>query len=88
MIDWNCRCNQTPCSGLDCGVYLPGRKPRTITVYSVAEAQAIRAKAWATRRENMEHVDMTEITQAYRDTALHLSHSTIAAGEKANQPKG
>jgi len=46
-----CVCGHTPCDGLDCGPYLPGRAPRkTLAPKTADEMKAIRAKAWATRR--------------------------------------
>ncbi len=46
-----CVCGQTPCSGLDCGVYGPGGAPRKKVAPKPAEEMAeIRSKAWATRR--------------------------------------
>lgn len=49
---WRCLCNRTPCTGLNCGVWLPGhgprKKPKPKTPEQLAE---IRAKAWATRRK-------------------------------------
>lgn len=49
--EWKCVCGLTPCSGLDCGVYLPGQKPRKVaTKKSPEEASAIRKRAWETRR--------------------------------------
>lgn len=52
MTLWHCTCGHTPCDGLDCGVYLPGQAPRRKPVpKSPEEMAAIRARAWATRRE-------------------------------------
>lgn len=49
--NWFCCCGNTPCSGLDCGVYLPGRRPRKLPEPKPsAELADIRARAWATRR--------------------------------------
>lgn len=49
--DWNCVCHNAPCYGLDCGVYLPGEKPRKLMPRkSPSELRAIRLRAWATRR--------------------------------------
>ena len=54
MIRAHCICGHTPCDGLDCGVYLPGRAPRKVPApKSADELRAIRAKAWATRRERV-----------------------------------
>lgn len=48
---WKCVCGLTPCSGLDCGVYLPGQSPRKASPKkSSAELSSIRKRAWATRR--------------------------------------
>lgn len=47
-----CICGHHPCDGLDCGVFLPGEAPRKkAEPKSPEELAAIRAKAWATRRE-------------------------------------
>lgn len=47
---WKCVCAQTPCTGLDCGVYLPGQAPRKKSpAKTPEELRAIRKKAWATR---------------------------------------
>ncbi len=47
---WSCVCGAVPCVGLDCGVLLepPRKKPAPKTA---EEVRAIRAKAWATRRQ-------------------------------------
>lgn len=51
MIAALCICGNTPCDGLDCGPYLPGRAPRKVPAPKSPEQLAeIRAKAWATRR--------------------------------------
>jgi len=48
---WSCTCARSPCDGLDCGVYLPGRAPRRAAApKSAAQNAEIRARAWATRR--------------------------------------
>jgi len=53
-----CVCGLTPCSGLDCGPYLPGRAPRKKPApKSADELRAIRAKAWATRRAHLQDTD-------------------------------
>ena len=50
----HCICGQSPCTGLDCGPYLPGRAPRKkAPAKSAAELVEIRAKAWATRRAKL-----------------------------------
>ena len=50
--DWRCVCGNTPCDGLDCGMWLPGCKPRkTPTPKSAEAASKIRAQAWETRRQ-------------------------------------
>lgn len=48
---WHCECGHTPCDGLDCGVYLPGRKPRLKRQVDPAAYSAERRRAWETRRE-------------------------------------
>jgi len=49
---WHCECGNTPCDGLECGVYLPGEAPRKKAApKSSEEMRLIRAKAWETRRE-------------------------------------
>jgi len=48
---WFCCCGNTPCDGLDCGVYLPGQAPRKPAVSkSQREVTEIRHRAWETRR--------------------------------------
>jgi len=49
---WHCECGNSPCNGLDCGVYLPGRAPRKrATPKAVCELSEIRMRAWETRRQ-------------------------------------
>lgn len=51
--------NRPDNTGLDDGPYLPGRAPRKKPARkSPEEYRAIRAKAWATRRERMSGLDM------------------------------
>lgn len=51
-MTWKCVCGLSPCSGLDCGVYLPGQQPRKPTTQkSPEELRTIRQKAWQTRRK-------------------------------------
>ena len=48
---WSCTCGNTPCDGLECGVFLKGLAPRrALHTKTAAEMVVIRAKAWATRR--------------------------------------
>jgi hypothetical protein len=51
ISEWLCVCGSEPCNGLDCGVYLPGRKPRKVPHKKTASEMAqIRQRAWETRR--------------------------------------
>lgn len=51
MIAGECVCGHSPCDGLDCGPYLPGRAPRKRPAPKSPElVKAIRKIAWATRR--------------------------------------
>ncbi len=57
MISVRCDCGQSPCTGLDCGPYLPGQAPRKKAAPKIPEElAAIRAKAWATRRARKSEV--------------------------------
>lgn len=50
--NWKCVCGNTPCDGLDCGVYLPGQAPRKAAKPTTPlERYEIRKRAWQTRRE-------------------------------------
>jgi len=47
-----CVCGCEPCSGLDCGPFLPRQAPRKRPEPKGAdEVKTIRAAAWATRRQ-------------------------------------
>jgi hypothetical protein len=51
-LQWHCECGNSPCNGLDCGVYLPGRAPRKrATPKAARELSEIRMRAWETRRQ-------------------------------------
>lgn len=46
-----CLCGTEPCTGLECGVFLPGQAPRAAgKAKSTLQLRGIRARAWATRR--------------------------------------
>lgn len=47
---WSCVCGNTPCNGLDCGVYLPGCAPRKKIERPAHLVSADRLLAWETRR--------------------------------------
>lgn len=47
---WSCICESDPCTGLDCGVYLPGRAPRKQSHRPTELLSDDRKRAWATRR--------------------------------------
>ncbi len=51
-VGGECVCGCSPCTGLDCGPYLPGQAPRHRSAPPKAahELAAIRSRAWATRR--------------------------------------
>jgi len=46
-MHWICRCGNTPCDGLDCGLDMSRKKAAP---KPAAEMADIRARAWATRR--------------------------------------
>ena len=47
---WHCTCGNTPCDGLDCGVWLPGQAPRKQSTRPAHLVSADRLRAWETRR--------------------------------------